>query len=43
MSTELTTFLPVLAQSAATLLALLAWERGTAPCVAGPEEKKRHA
>jgi len=42
MSTQWTTFLPVLAQSAATLLAPLAWERGTASCVAGPEGK-RHA
>jgi hypothetical protein len=42
MSTQWTTFLPVLTQSAATLPAPLAWERATAPCVAGPEGK-RHA
>jgi hypothetical protein len=43
MSTEWSTFLPVLAQSAATLLALLPWELSTALlCIISPEGK-RHA
>ena len=41
MSTEWSTFLPVLAQSAATLLALLAWELSTALlCIISPEGKR---
>ena len=43
MSTEWSTFLPVLAQSTATLLALLAWELSTVLlCIISPEGK-RHA
>jgi hypothetical protein len=40
MSTEWTTFLLVLAHSAATLLALLAWQHSTAPCVANPKAER---
>ena len=43
MSTEWSTFLPVLAQGTATLLALLAWELSTVLlCIIRPEGK-RHA